>query len=79
MLIPKLKQWISAARFDPVVEGLYADQYTNSEMRDQISSRYKERHQPHTTPLTHPWLFDPLNPPTDWRYDPYYELWIKIK
>ena len=76
MFISKLKQWIFADSCDHVLEGPYADQYTDSELRDQISSSYLERYQQHTTPLTHPWLFDPLNPPEGWRYDPYYELWI---
>jgi hypothetical protein len=79
MFTTTIKSFFRSFVSDPVIEGLYADQYTDSESRDQISGRYKERYQQHTTPLTHPWLFDPLNPPRDWRYDPYYELWIKIK
>jgi len=76
MFMPKLKRWFASQDPDPLVEGWYADQYTSTAVRDRITSEYQARHQPPQTPLTHPQLFDPLNPPTGWRYDPYYEIWI---
>jgi hypothetical protein len=77
MLISKLKQWLgSLNKFDSYVEGLWADQYQDSRLRSRIQTEYQARYQQQTTPLTHPWLFDPLNPPQGWRYDPYYEMWI---
>jgi len=67
---------------DSLVEGVYADQYSQPEVRARIKEQYLKRwhpeHQP-KTPLSHPWLFDPLNPPQGWIYDPYYELWLNIK
>jgi hypothetical protein len=80
MIIRKLKQWWTAQDHrvdDPLIEGWYADQYSDSVAKDYIVRKYWARHQYRETPLTHPWLFDPLAPPQDWRYDPYYEIWIE--
>ena len=58
-------------------EGMFADQYTDT-TKDQIRQSYLARWRPEPqalTPQTHPWLFDPCEPPAGWRYDPYYELW----
>lgn len=65
---------------DPLVEGFYADQYSET-TQDLIRQQYLQRWHPEyqaKTPLTHPWLFDPCEPPEQWRYDPYYECWIKL-
>jgi len=68
---------------DNLVEGVYAHQYLEtSRTRRQIQEKYKQRWpQPDSgpTPSTHPWLFDPCNPPNGWLYDPYYEIWIETK
>jgi|688.fasta_scaffold2691203_1 hypothetical protein len=65
-------------RFDPLIDGMYADQYNNQQIRDYILSNYQKKFPiPEETPETHPWKFDPLDPPRHWRFDPYYELWVK--
>jgi hypothetical protein len=67
-------------RFDPLIEGMYADQYTNQNIKDSIVEDYQKKYPvPSETPWSHPWKFDPLHPPSGWRYDPYYELWVKDK
>jgi len=66
--------------WETLTEGLYANEYTDPQVRDQIAQSYSARwSQPLPTPATAPWLFDPLTPPQGWRYDPYYEIWIKFK
>ena len=69
------------SRYDRLTEGLYANDYTDPQLRSEIRQQYLKRwhpdHQP-KTPQTHPWLFDPLAPPPGWRYDPYYECWLKF-
>lgn len=67
--------------FDSLTEGVYADQYTSEQIRSEISQQYRQRWDPELQPRTpdsHPWLFDPLEPPPGWHYDPYYECWIKF-
>lgn len=70
---------------DPLIEGLYADQYAECDTggaRAQIRREYRRRWpepSQNPTPLSHPWLFDPCEPPQGWRYDPYYECWINIE
>ena len=61
---------------DVLYEGLTAEQYTDPAIRAQIARDYALRWRPTTTPASNPELFDPLNPPQGWRYDPYYECWI---
>jgi hypothetical protein len=67
-----------------LVEGLYADEYPDCDsgsQRAQIREEYRQRWprpDMDPTPLSHPWLFDPCDPPEGWRYDPYYELWLKL-
>ena len=61
-----------------LVETLWADQYTDPELRSQITDRYLEIHTPKITPLTAPLQFDPLQPPPGWRWDPYYECWVEL-
>lgn len=67
--------------FDHLIEGVYADQYIDAEIRTSIRDRYQQRWDPVQlqTPDSHPQLFDPLQPPQGWRYDPYYEFWIRFK
>jgi hypothetical protein len=56
----------------------YADQYREPQTRQKILEAYQRRwREPSITPDTHPWLFNPLDPPAGWRYDPYYEMWIQ--
>ena len=61
---------------DILYEGLTAEQYTDPAIRTKIAQDYEARWRPATTPVSNPELFDPLNPPQGWRYDPYYECWI---
>ena len=62
----------------PIFDVGYADEYVDAKDRAQIQQRYQARWQPPVmTPNTHPWLYDPLQPPLGWRYDAYYELWIQ--
>ena len=60
-------------------EGLTAEQYIDPQTRAQIARDYEARWRPAQTPASNPELFDPLNPPQGWRYDPYYECWITVK
>ncbi len=62
---------------DQLQEGRYADSYTDPEIRSQIARDYRSRYSKPITPWTDPLQFDPLDPPAGWRYDPYYEIWIK--
>lgn len=62
--------------YDRLIEGMYAHNYTDESVRQQISQEYKQRFNPEVTPLTNPEKYDPLYPPEGWMYDPYYELWL---
>lgn len=66
----------------PLIEGRWADEYPELEVdgpRIGIRQAYRLRWTPpEPTPASHPWLYDPCIPPQGWRYDPYYELWIKL-
>ena len=66
--------------FEPyhLIEGKYADSYTDPKTMELIAIRYKERWIPDPNPLSHPESYDPLDPPKGWRYDPFYETWIKV-
>ena len=78
MLKSFLKQ-LFQVRIDPIIEGPSADQY-NEVTQDHIRQAYFKRWAPVSqppTPLTHPWLFDPCEPPQGWSYDPFYELWME--
>ncbi len=80
-MITFLKNLFAAPTFDPLIEGMYADQYApelQAELRSQYLDRWSPDRQPRT-PFTHPWLFDPCAPPQGWRYDPYYECWVNFK
>jgi hypothetical protein len=72
--------WLLTPEFDYLSDGLYATDYRNHNDRQKIADAYKQRWQePFKNPQTHPWKYDPLNPPQGWEYDPYYEIWIKVK
>lgn len=64
--------------YDRLIEGVYAHQYEDLEVRKEIQEKYKERWTLVINPSTKPELYDPLNPPKGWIYDPYYELWIQV-
>ena len=60
------------------LEIIWADEHKDSEVKKKILERYQHRwKEPTPTPDSHPWMFDPLHPPSGWKYDPYYELWIQ--
>lgn len=68
----------SKSTVDPIIDGPMAHEYTNPIAINEIERRYREVHPfPEQTPWTHPWLFSPINPPSGWSWDPYYEVWIK--
>jgi hypothetical protein len=51
--------------------------YTEQE-KQHIRDSYRMRYPiPTETPQTHPWLYDPCEPPPGWSYDMYYDVWIK--
>ena len=80
MLKSFLKQVFSPGSVDSLVEGAWADQYCEVQ-QDQIRQQYLARWRSRpveVTPQSHPWLFDPCEPPAGWRYDPFYELWVKL-
>jgi len=76
-MLKKIKSWFATSNSDHLIEGLFADEYTST-TRMIIAQQYRNKFPtPTETPVTHPWKYDPLNPPQGWRYDPYYELWIE--
>jgi hypothetical protein len=74
------KIFFGETNYDDLVEGVMAHQYPETR-QDQIRKDYLKRWAPtpqEKTPQTHPWMFDPCEPPEGWVYDPYYEIWIKL-
>lgn len=71
------KIFIDKCTFDNLIEGMYAHEYSNEEIKQDIKNQYRDRYSIKVTPLTNPERYDPLNPPTGWAYDPYYEIWIE--
>jgi len=65
--------------FEKLIDGMYADEYTDENTRSMIVREYQQRYSPKMTTQTHPEFYNPLDPPSGWRYDPYYELWVKLK
>ena len=62
-----------------IIEGRYADEFKNTAIAQEITKKYQLLYKaPKENPDTHPWLFDPINPPAGWRFDPYYEIWIRV-
>lgn len=77
-MFERFKKWFNNSD-NSLVEGLYADDYRSADKRMLIAQLYRQRFPlPAETPQTHPWKYDPLNPPIGWRYDPYYECWVKV-
>ena len=72
------KLFLGDVKYDDLIEGMYAHNYTNESVRQKIAQDYKRKFTPVVNPLTHPEQYDPLNPPDEWMYDPYYEIWIKL-
>ncbi len=72
----KLFNW---STFDPIPEGPMAHEITDESIKTLIVENYNKRYRPEITPYTHPENFDPLNPPSGWAYDPYYECWIETE
>jgi|LakMenEpi03Aug12_release.lakeMendotaPanAssembly.Ray.scaffolds.fasta_scaffold3902019_1 hypothetical protein len=73
------KIFFGETTYDDLIEGVYAHNYQNEEIRNKIREQYIKTHTVEETPFTHPLKYDPLNPPEGWIYDPYYEFWIKTK
>lgn len=50
----------------------------SAQTRQLVVQKYQQRWHPQdTTPITQPWLYDPLDPPQGWYYDPCYEIWCQ--
>ena len=73
------KIFFGETTYDNLIEGVYAHQYQNEAIKNQIQEQYIKNHTPEINPFTDPLKFDPLNPPEGWAYDPYYEFWINTK
>ena len=55
-----------------------AHQVSDPSTRKHIREQYQRRWRcPVADPITQPWLYDPLDPPPGWYYDPCYEIWLK--
>lgn len=74
MKLPKLFRW---TEFETIPEGIMAHEIKDEKIRLEIAANYNKLYRPPMTPFTHPEKYDPLNPPTGWAYDPYYECWIQ--
>lgn len=78
-----LERWFCPATNEKqqiaLTEGMYADDYRCPVIREQIQAAYKQSVTKKVSPLTAPEIYDPLDPPQGWRYDPYYELWIEYE
>ena len=57
---------------------LWADQVQDTDQRRAIQDRYRRLYQKSPTPLTHPEMFDPLDPPPGYRYDHLYDWWLAV-
>lgn len=77
MLKSSVRSFLDKLKPEPelLVEGLWADQYSLA-AQAKIKQDYDRRWCRLPNPETNPELYDPLQPPQGWRYDPYYELWI---
>lgn len=75
--LKKFKQWLDLKN---AVDELptWADEYTDPQVRADITQAYRARYYPVTTPWTDPAQYDPLSPPPGWRYDPHNECWIRL-
>ena len=77
-MLKRLIQKFTDIKFDSLIEGMYAHDYTNEKIREKIADDYNKRYKKPPNPLTHPELYDPLNPPAGYVYDPYYECWVEM-
>ena len=78
-MIKLFKRWLQEANgYDYLNESQFADEYRDPETRRRIQEDYLRKHTQEVTPWTDPLKFDPLAPPQGWRYDPYYECWVKL-
>lgn len=60
-----------------IIDGMTADEYTDSATRDYIKQRYDSKYAVVENPYTNPEKYDPLNPPDGWKYDPFTEFWVR--
>ncbi len=74
--LSKLFNW---NKFETIPEGIMAHEIKDETIRKEIAEDYKRRYNPPVTPYTNPEQYDPLNPPSGWAYDPYYECWIQTE
>ena len=75
----KFFSWFKATQeFDPLIEGTLAHNIKDINLRTKVSDRYRELYCPEPNPISHPELYDPLNPPNGWAWDAYYECWISV-
>ena len=83
MIMKLLARWFCPAapqkQSIALIEGMYADDYRCPVIREQIQTAYRQSVTKTPSPLSNPELYDPLDPPQGWRYDPYYEMWIKYE
>jgi hypothetical protein len=76
--LTRFKKWLDLGGVDVKDDTQWADEYTDPAIRAKITETYRLRYTPVTTPWTDPLLYDPLDPPQGWRYDPYNEFWVKL-
>lgn len=72
------KLFLFKVPIDKLVEGVMAHEYSDPKIREEIKEQYLKANTKEVNPWTDPLEYDPLNPPTGWVYDPYYEIWIKL-
>jgi len=78
-MLHRLKDFFrDRARSRDLLEGVFAHNYRDPAVREEIQQQYRSRYKTVITPLTDPEKFDPLAPPKGWAYDPYYECWVEI-
>ena len=62
----------------PIVEGKFADSYDDPAIISLIKKRYQKKWLSGPTPITHPELYNPCDPPKGWKYDAFYEVWFEV-
>lgn len=75
-MIKFIKQLFKDVEYDKYVEGKYAHEYEDPAIREEIYIQYQKSYVLNPMPDTHPELYNPLDPPDGWAYDPFYEIWI---
>jgi hypothetical protein len=59
-------------------ESQWAHEIQDPALKQKIRKEYQQRWaKPIPDPNSHPWQYDPFDPPMGWKYDAYYEMWIK--